>query len=223
MGYSKIVNEKGLVIKNGLAYEEGSTSPFHGEHTVLVTENNLQETSTYNQGRLIKVRLFDIHGVQIENIVIEVLDQEGNIQTNEYKDGLLVPSLSEKYNFKSLTIKFLLLKHKATCEIYSAHTLLKEFQTISLESVKQVAREFLNNPENIKEIIEGNHKLFLKEKGISGFERAGTFYPSKKTKKRTTHCYNCRDPLNSFDDLSCKACKWILCSCGACGCGFQRY
>ena len=38
---------------------------------------------------------------------------------------------------------------------------------------------------------------------------------------RTTHCWFCKDSLDNTTDLECKACGWILCPCGACGCGFQ--
>ena len=214
---------KKLIIKDGLAYEEDSDILFTGDSSELVTENELMETATYNNGKLKHVHLYDIYGTQIKNIVIQRLDGEGNLQTNQYINGFLLPSQTEEYDFKSLVIKFFLLKHIASCEISSARTLLKEFRDNSMENLKNEVREFLKNSENIRKIIEENHVRFLKEKGISISETLGTFYPNDKRKKRTTHCYDCKDPLNSFDDLSCKACKWILCSCGACGCGFERY
>lgn len=38
----------------------------------------------------------------------------------------------------------------------------------------------------------------------------------------STHCYACKDELDSSIDLQCTACRWILCDCGACGCGYDH-
>ena len=39
---------------------------------------------------------------------------------------------------------------------------------------------------------------------------------------RVTHCYNCKQHLDNKIFLECSACNWIICSCGACGCGYQH-
>lgn len=36
---------------------------------------------------------------------------------------------------------------------------------------------------------------------------------------RATHCWVCHSHLDNAVDLECNICKWILCTCGACGCG----
>lgn len=41
-------------------------------------------------------------------------------------------------------------------------------------------------------------------------------------RNRQTHCYNCKETLNGSIDLQCAACSWMLCECGACGCGYSR-
>lgn len=38
--------------------------------------------------------------------------------------------------------------------------------------------------------------------------------------QRATICWKCKNSLNSEIDLECIVCGWILCSCGACGCGY---
>lgn len=38
---------------------------------------------------------------------------------------------------------------------------------------------------------------------------------------RVTHCYACKKPLDNSIDLECVACGWIICKCGACGCGWH--
>lgn len=40
--------------------------------------------------------------------------------------------------------------------------------------------------------------------------------------RRKTHCYACKANLDNSVQLECAVCDWILCQCGACGCGFSR-
>lgn len=37
---------------------------------------------------------------------------------------------------------------------------------------------------------------------------------------RVAQCWFCKGTLNNAVDLECVACGWILCQCGACGCGY---
>jgi hypothetical protein len=41
-----------------------------------------------------------------------------------------------------------------------------------------------------------------------------------RKKRRTTHCYSCKASLDNSIQIECAACNWILCACGACGCGY---
>jgi len=36
----------------------------------------------------------------------------------------------------------------------------------------------------------------------------------------TTHCYRCGGSLNTETHAACVACKWLVCDCGVCGCGW---
>ncbi len=71
-------------------------------------------------------------------------------------------------------------------------------------------------PENVKkDILIERHKYFLAKrklpyKGIND---------SISRKHRVTHCYVCKEHLDNLVDLECSACGWIICTCGACGCG----
>jgi len=40
------------------------------------------------------------------------------------------------------------------------------------------------------------------------------------TEKRVTHCYSCQKGLDSDIHLECNGCGWLICQCGACGCGY---
>lgn len=37
--------------------------------------------------------------------------------------------------------------------------------------------------------------------------------------RRITHCWACKRPLDNAFDVECNSCNWIVCACGACGCG----
>ncbi len=68
--------------------------------------------------------------------------------------------------------------------------------------------------------LSERHKLFLEKHGIvyrGVRERTQRFLV-----RRITHCYSCKLDLDNAVDLECVACGWILCTCGACGCGFDR-
>lgn len=64
---------------------------------------------------------------------------------------------------------------------------------------------------------EQRHKERLDQMGLlySGVRalRAGR-------RQRNAHCYACKEPLNSLAEFECDQCRWILCDCGACGCGY---
>jgi hypothetical protein len=60
------------------------------------------------------------------------------------------------------------------------------------------------------------HATFLRRQGM---EDRGT--RSGLGHHRITHCYNCKHHLDNTIDVECVGCGWIICSCGACGCGYS--
>lgn len=64
------------------------------------------------------------------------------------------------------------------------------------------------------------HKEFLEERKVP---YRGVRMRDKEKKKRATHCYECHSPLDSDIDAECNICGWMLCYCGACGCGHPLY
>jgi hypothetical protein len=38
---------------------------------------------------------------------------------------------------------------------------------------------------------------------------------------RYTHCFSCKQSLNSLDFAVCRRCRWIRCACSACGCSLR--
>jgi hypothetical protein len=72
-------------------------------------------------------------------------------------------------------------------------------------------------------------KLSLAERHRERLKRLGKEYhgvrPATRDplRRRVTHCYSCRERLDNSVDIECVSCNWILCKCGACGCGYQGY
>ena len=64
------------------------------------------------------------------------------------------------------------------------------------------------------------HKEFLAERDIP---YVGIMLNTHRTTVREASCYDCSSVLDSSFDACCKACSWILCFCGACGCGHPQY
>ncbi len=61
------------------------------------------------------------------------------------------------------------------------------------------------------------HREYLERHGK---KYAGVSENSKRS-HRVTHCYACKAPLDSDLHIECQSCSWLICYCGACGCGYQ--
>ena len=75
-------------------------------------------------------------------------------------------------------------------------------------------RKAKEDEKNAAEIIR-RHNEYLEDNGLPIPERR-VLAPSTP---RMTHCWNCKKPLSNLISVECESCKWIICSCGACGCG----
>lgn len=71
----------------------------------------------------------------------------------------------------------------------------------------------------IKAPPEVAHASFLEVRGLPPQELRRT---TRARTLRVTHCWSCKADLDNSIDLECTACNWIICSCGACGCGWTR-
>jgi hypothetical protein len=77
--------------------------------------------------------------------------------------------------------------------------------------------ELFKNRQKNKEIVAKNQKYL---------EKIGKIFWGVKvnsTKEhRNTHCYLCKKTLDSSSHIECSVCGWLICECGACGCGFNQ-
>jgi len=83
--------------------------------------------------------------------------------------------------------------------------------------------------EKEKSFYVGRHQpkkeLTLEERHKKNLEKLGKIYKGVRIGQtryhRITRCYSCKNPLDNSVDVECVACGWILCLCGACGCGLS--
>ena len=68
----------------------------------------------------------------------------------------------------------------------------------------------------IEKLLTTNYNLAQEKLGRS----ASPLRRSQVSRHRHTHCYKCKLPLESGVFLECGSCAWLVCSCGACGCGY---
>jgi len=78
------------------------------------------------------------------------------------------------------------------------------------------------SPDNLVNLadlsLEERHEAHLAFFNIIG---KGVRKTTIDRRHRVTHCWMCKGPLDNAVDFECVVCGWILCQCGACGCGFS--
>jgi hypothetical protein len=66
---------------------------------------------------------------------------------------------------------------------------------------------------------EAKHAKHLERMGL---KNQGVRKSKRPKVHRTTHCWSCKERLDNNHDLECSGCGWIICECGACGCGRSK-
>lgn len=64
------------------------------------------------------------------------------------------------------------------------------------------------------------HKQRMKDLGRRYSGVADVAEKGEGRRVRKTQCYDCKKPLETGFFLECSACAWMICICGACGCGY---
>ena len=72
-----------------------------------------------------------------------------------------------------------------------------------------------------REIFENNHKEFKQGK-IGAYAPVSITY-AEKSYVRMTHCWNCKNDIDSRNFALCDSCSGIICFCGACFCAHTGY
>jgi hypothetical protein len=88
----------------------------------------------------------------------------------------------------------------------------KSYVLPTIPAADEIAQVKLQYDTEIREA----HRRFVENLGIP---YSGTSTSSRT--RRITHCYSCKSHLDNAIDTECNTCQWIVCSCGACGCGYS--
>lgn len=137
----------------------------------------------------------------------------------EFKTWRMLPSSSGAPQLKPVHGQ----EHEAAVEAYRIST---EGQTIE-RATRDAAQASQQASEDAARRKEGSftrsgaverHRAFLSRLGLLP---PGIRESSTASGRRMARCYSCRSALDSAANLECLACNWIICSCGACGCGFH--
>ena len=94
---------------------------------------------------------------------------------------------------------------------------LKESFERELNFIKEEVLKELLKQKQLQAIEK--HKNFLNGKGLP---YRGVAKRVESRTHRLTHCYACKDSLDNEIQSECASCRWIICECGACGCGYER-
>lgn len=91
------------------------------------------------------------------------------------------------------------------------------------EILKRNAQEEAEALRREAEIVARRQQAIVRHKEI--LERLGKKYvgvsENRKRSHRVTHCYACKASLDSDLHIECQSCSWLICYCGACGCGYN--
>jgi hypothetical protein len=134
------------------------------------------------------------------SVLLYVLEKN---DVEKYIPDEIKPMLKKETSLEKINL--LQSKYSAWLQFYSSKLKkLKDKKPFSFTEMKMQA--------------EMEHKKKLQRLGLP-FK--GINFDTKRP-PRATHCWDCKDTLDSSMDLECKACNWILCKCGACGCGYAK-
>lgn len=93
---------------------------------------------------------------------------------------------------------------------HAANAFAKSYAPPTISAEGEIDQIKLQLGAEVREV----HKHFLEKRGIA-YNGTST---STKT-RRITHCWSCKNHLDNEIDTECNTCQWIVCICGACGCG----
>ncbi len=125
------------------------------------------------------------------------------------------------------------VRHKVTGMVgrFDGVTHMKHLFELPTDSIGCRIRVFgdqtrlVASPDNIESLegysIEERHQFNLAYFGrpSAGIRRIDL--TSQPQRRRVTVCWCCKENLDNAVDVECVACGWILCPCGACGCGYS--
>ncbi len=135
-----------------------------------------------------------------ESVLLYVLEQN---DVKKYIASEIRPMLRKETNSEHMDK--LSKKYRSWKQFYSSR-------------LKNLVKEKPFSYQEAKDNAEAEHRKKLEKLGLP---YKGINVNSTKS-HRSTNCYDCKANIDNAINLECKACGWILCECGACGCGYSQ-
>ena len=142
--------------------------------------------------------------------------------------GLLLFDKADQEGMPAGNVQVFILKSESRCTLplealkseTSGEVTAEEFALIvtAYNAHKLALGKPLKAPSNEKGAsLEERHSTFLLTRGLpnNGLRPA----TSNRYHRRVTHCWSCKEHLDNSVNVECATCGWIICNCGACGCG----
>lgn len=90
--------------------------------------------------------------------------------------------------------------------------------SVTGKEIENQVRKEMQQKDNERSRIE-TEKLHRKYLGHLGIEHSKLALNVTTNRHRVAHCHNCKGHLDNSIHIECFKCEWIICECGACGCG----
>lgn len=137
--------------------------------------------------------------------------------------GLILFDKADQDGISTGEVRIFELESKTRCilpqELLKAETTadVSDREFVKIVNAYNDLKELLGKPLIAPaESVENLHKKYLENRGLSN---NGIRPATRNHLHRVTHCWLCKTPLDNFIDMECVTCVWIICGCGACGCG----
>jgi hypothetical protein len=143
---------------------------------------------------------------------------DSSIQLNDHSVLLFVLEENDVKKYLADEVRLMLKKETDDEKIKKLEQKYESWRKFYSSKLKYLASEKPYSFQEVKDRAESEHKKRLEKLGLP--YKGVNQNPTKE--HRATYCYACGENLDSAIDLECVACGWILCKCGACGCGFTR-
>jgi hypothetical protein len=91
-----------------------------------------------------------------------------------------------------------------------------------VQSATKYAKAWVDDNESlILSLISEAHRNHLERYNVGSIGVNNLVKTSKSRRRRVSHCWRCKQTVDNQFQYECVLCGgWIICSCGACGCGY---
>lgn len=170
----------------------------HSKHEAILTYNSDEKDLWYGIG-VMGLIVYD-PDIQLgdDSVLLYVLGENDVCKYLSQEIRVLVKSINEQASIDKLLVKY------------------KEWTKFQTSKLKMLADKKAISYKVLNLDVERKHAERLQ--GLKRKNLGVSIKPSFK--QRETHCYYCTNNIDNTKFLECNSCSWIICPCGACGCGY---